>query len=122
MVGLNNMNAKEQLIYDLLNKSKKMFEKTIKEQEKLEKEFKKNCEDMHPFYIQDYKASIGYTKGYAVGYTCFIEEFNKLINMSQEDIEAYIEENKRIEYENKKYVRDLLKSFKEEIKAHKNNE
>jgi hypothetical protein len=68
--------------------------------------------NIHPFYRDEMKSGISYTHGYSVGHKCLAEQVIELLKMTEDEITSKIEDDKRIEEENKNYMEDLLKSFK----------
>jgi len=108
-----NMTNKEKLILDILTKDLESIIKVGEEQEEMLKDLRDNgYGDIHPFHRDEMKSGISYTHGYSVGHKCLAEQVIELLKMTEDEITSKIEDDKRIEEENKKYMEDLLKSFK----------
>jgi len=109
-----NMTNKEKLILDILTKGLESIIKVGEEQEKMLKDLRDNgYGDIHPFHRDEMKSGISYTHGYSVGHKCLAEQVIELLKMTEDEITSKIEDDKRIEEENKKYMEELLKSFKD---------
>lgn len=109
-----DMTNKDKLILDILTKGLKSITKVGEEQEKMLKDLRDNgYGDIHPFHRDEMKSGISYTHGYSVGHKCLAEQVIELLKMTEDEITSKIEDDKRIEEENKKYMEDLLKSFKD---------
>jgi len=109
-----NMTNKEKLILDILTKGLESIIKVGEEQEEMLKDLRDNgYGDIHPFHRDEMKSGISYTHGYSVGHKNLAEQVIELLKMTEDEITSKIEDDKRIEEENKKYMEDLLKSFKD---------
>jgi hypothetical protein len=107
------MTNKEKIIIDILKKDLESIVKVGEEQEKLLKDLRDNgYGDIHTLYRDEMKSGVSYTHGYSVGHKVLAEQVIELLNMTEDEINSKIEDDKRIEEENKKYMENLLKSFK----------
>jgi hypothetical protein len=107
------MTNKEKLIIDIITKGLESIIKVGEEQEKMLKNLRDNgYGDIHSFYKDEMKSGISYTHGYSVGHKILAKKVIELINMTESEIESQIEEDKKTEEENKKYMNKLLKSIK----------
>ncbi len=109
-----NMTNKEKLILDILTKGLESIIKIGEEQEEMLKDLRDNgYGDIHPFHRDEMKSGISYTHGYSVGHKCLAEQVIELLKMTEDEITSKIEDDKRSEEENKRYIEELLKSFKD---------
>lgn len=109
------MTKKDELIIGILKKELKHINKLLKDQEEQIENLKKNGfdSDVHPAHRIDIRTGLSYTQGYCTGHLVLAKNVIELLSMSNaRDIEALIEENKRIEQENKKRLKAMYKELK----------
>lgn len=105
--------SKEDLISEVVNDGKKGLKKVQKNHEKMIKDYQKNgFGDMHPGNIESYKTGLSYTLGYTFGHLELLKKVNNLLEMTPGQIEDLIKENKKIEKENKKHMKEVFNRIK----------
>ena len=110
------MNAKEKLIIKIIESGLKPIIKIGKDQEKMIKDLRKNgYGDVHPFHMDEMKSGISYTHGYAIGHKCLAETVLELLKMTESEVQEYIDENLKIEKENRKYMKTIRDEMKRRI-------
>lgn len=91
--------SKAQLLKKILLDSTKGMKKLIKEQEEI------IAGDIHDL---ETKVGCNYTIGYATGIHQYRKDWLQLLSMSKKEILAYIERNKQIGKQNKKYLNEIF--------------
>src|ERR1017187_9319617 len=108
------MTTKEILIVKILKEELKDIKKLLKSQEEQIKDIEKNGMDpeIHPDNIISIQTGLSYTQGYCTGHIKSVENVLMLLNKKGiKDIKKLIEENKKIDLQNKKYLHDLFENF-----------
>ena len=109
----NKSKSKEELILKVINDGQKSLEKTQKNHEKMIKKYhKKGFGDMHPNNIEGYKSGLNYTLGYTFGHLELLKKVNSLMEMTPGQIKDLIKENKKIDRQNKKYMKEMFDKLK----------
>lgn len=108
------MNEKEQLIHQLINDGRASLERTLKEHEEWIEDYRKNGlpKDCHPSNEKGYESGLTYTQGYCIGHLELLKKINSLLESNTDEIKDVIEENKRIEEENRKHMDEVLSKIK----------
>jgi len=113
------MTKKEELIIGILKKELIGIKKLLRAQDKQIKEIQKNGFDseIHPANHIDIRTGLSYTQGYCTGHIKQTESIIELLEMSDaKDIEALLEENRKIEEENKQYLKDIFSDIRKRVK------
>lgn len=117
------MKKKEKLIIGILTNDLKGIKKTLKNQEEQLNDIRKNGMDkeIHKAYHIEIQTGLSYTSGYCTGHIKLAESVIELLEMSGEEIEELIAENKRISAENKKHLDEVFKGIKDRVKKKPND-
>lgn len=98
--------SKAQLLKKILLDSTKGMKKLIKEQEEI------IAGDIHDL---ETKVGCNYTIGYATGIHQYRKDWLQLLSMSKKEILAYIERNKQIGKQNKKYLNEIFEGVMSKV-------
>lgn len=98
--------SKSQLLKKILLDSTKGMKKLIKEQEEI------IAGDIHDL---ETKVGCNYTIGYATGIHQYRKDWLELLSMSKKEIRAYIERNKQIGKQNKKYLNGIFEGIMSKV-------
>lgn len=117
------MKKKEKLIIGILTKDLKGIQKTLKNQEEQLNDIRKNGinKEIHKAYHIEIQTGLSYTSGYCTGHIKLAESVIELLEMSSEEIEELIADNKRISAENKKHLDEVFKDTKNRVKKKLND-
>ncbi len=113
------MTKKEELIVGILKKELASIKKLLRSQNKQIKDIQKNGFDseVHRANHIDIRTGLSYTQGYCTGHIKQTEAIIELLEtLDTKGINAMLEENKKIEIENKKYLKKILRDIKKDIK------
>lgn len=103
---MSKKKSKSQLLKKILLDSTKGMKKLIKEQEEI------IAGDIHDL---ETKVGCNYTIGYATGIHQYRKDWLELLSMSKKEILAYIERNKQIGKQNKKYLNGIFEGIMSKV-------
>lgn len=107
------MSKKEELIKLIINDGIDQMKKTQKDHgEQIDEYHKNGFKDTHPDNIEGIKEGLNYTHGYTFGHLCLLDKMNRLLDMTEGELENLIEKNKETDKKNKEYLKELKEKIK----------